>query len=549
MKTKIALIFIVFCLSFAFSSSEENPFSGSNKSLKKSQKTNHIREQYTLPVPDGIKCRGAYSGCDVNQNGLYEIILTSYEGGGTFHVFEITQNNTAVEIWKAPFIGSSNNLAVRDVKVGDLDNNGDYEIIVSVNGLGGVDDDVMGLLIYEYTKATESFDEPYHTIIDTNALNDRIQIEGFDVFDVDRDGKQEILVSNNGSISDFDSVYIISFEGTFDDTATQVMEFSWGKNGNPALGGSALNATHADMDGDGHYEAVFGIWDHAALLIAESTGQNQYQVRKYIHTDETRTDGAPIDNIISYDLDENGRDEIYLTIYGGDNDKSLKGVRCIADFESMTEENSVYMVAPPGQAGGFGIAAADLDKDGNVSLFTSAYGVTVTEHEYIGGDITDTTNYIPSAISGLSIEETFGLSAPDVDLDGDGFPELVITDQGSDDAIGASIVEDLSISGITEPQNLELKDFILYQNYPNPFNPMTKIQFYLPKASDIHLSVYNILGQRIKTLMTGVNYKAGIHEVMWYGEDQFGKKVPSGTYIYQLKAGGYVKSRTMLLIR
>jgi hypothetical protein len=85
--------------------------------------------------------------------------------------------------------------------------------------------------------------------------------------------------------------------------------------------------------------------------------------------------------------------------------------------------------------------------------------------------------------------------------------------------------------------------FELYQNYPNPFNPMTMINYQLSINSDVDLSVYNLLGQRIATLVSE-NQSAGQHSVQW---DASG--FSSGVYYYILKAGEYRDYNKMVLIR
>jgi hypothetical protein len=89
--------------------------------------------------------------------------------------------------------------------------------------------------------------------------------------------------------------------------------------------------------------------------------------------------------------------------------------------------------------------------------------------------------------------------------------------------------------------------YAVSQNYPNPFNPETTIKFQLPNISDIKLEIYNILGQKIITL---VNSKMGIgyHEVVWDGHNSSGEQVSSGVYIYRFKAGNYLKVRKMMLL-
>jgi hypothetical protein len=88
----------------------------------------------------------------------------------------------------------------------------------------------------------------------------------------------------------------------------------------------------------------------------------------------------------------------------------------------------------------------------------------------------------------------------------------------------------------------------LYQNYPNPFNPETTIEYYLPRGLAVKLEIYNILGQRIRTIMSGKKLP-GLYQVQWDGRDDTGREVSSGVYIYRLKSGNFTQSRKMLLLR
>jgi len=92
------------------------------------------------------------------------------------------------------------------------------------------------------------------------------------------------------------------------------------------------------------------------------------------------------------------------------------------------------------------------------------------------------------------------------------------------------------------------KDYALIQNYPNPFNPSTNITYHLPKEEYVEISIFNSLGQRIRTLVSGEK-KAGIYFISWDGHDENGILMSSGIYIYQLKAGDHLLSRKMLLLQ
>ena len=106
----------------------------------------------------------------------------------------------------------------------------------------------------------------------------------------------------------------------------------------------------------------------------------------------------------------------------------------------------------------------------------------------------------------------------------------------------------LLVSTRTEVSTNKPGSLLLRQNFPNPFNPITTIRYNLPKANDVVLTIYNLLGQEIRTV---VNERQGAGEklVVWDGRDQFGNVVSSGIYIYRIQTGGFIKSRKMILVR
>ena len=90
--------------------------------------------------------------------------------------------------------------------------------------------------------------------------------------------------------------------------------------------------------------------------------------------------------------------------------------------------------------------------------------------------------------------------------------------------------------------------FVLNQNWPNPFNPSTNISFTLQMAGIVQLNIYNILGEKIKTLAIGKQSR-GEHTFTWNGKNDSGMSVRSGTYIYQLNVGQLAETKKMLLSR
>jgi len=87
-------------------------------------------------------------------------------------------------------------------------------------------------------------------------------------------------------------------------------------------------------------------------------------------------------------------------------------------------------------------------------------------------------------------------------------------------------------------------EFILHQNYPNPFNPSTTVKYDLPKESQVTLTIYNITGQKIATLVNDVQ-SAGYHEVIWNGANIHGQKVSSGVYFLRMQAGQFIRTISM----
>jgi len=91
-------------------------------------------------------------------------------------------------------------------------------------------------------------------------------------------------------------------------------------------------------------------------------------------------------------------------------------------------------------------------------------------------------------------------------------------------------------------------EFALHENYPNPFNPTTTLRFDLPEVSDITLTIYNMLGQKVRTF-DYQNTSAGYHSVTWDATNDYGDPVGAGVYLYQLRADQFVKTRKMVLLK
>ncbi|MFQ6002547.1 MAG: FlgD immunoglobulin-like domain containing protein [Candidatus Zixiibacteriota bacterium] len=109
------------------------------------------------------------------------------------------------------------------------------------------------------------------------------------------------------------------------------------------------------------------------------------------------------------------------------------------------------------------------------------------------------------------------------------------------DVIAPGIVDNEELPNIPET-------FALMQNHPNPFNPVTKISYDLPADCDVKLTIYNLLGQKVKVLV-GRHQTAGCKHIYWDGKDDWGKEVGSGAYFYRIQAGDFVQTKKMVLVK
>ncbi|MCZ7604419.1 MAG: T9SS type A sorting domain-containing protein [Melioribacteraceae bacterium] len=104
-----------------------------------------------------------------------------------------------------------------------------------------------------------------------------------------------------------------------------------------------------------------------------------------------------------------------------------------------------------------------------------------------------------------------------------------------------------SVTSVEDTEELPLT-YNIDQNYPNPFNPTTTINYSLPEANHVTIKIYDMLGQEVRTLLSQ-EVKAGRHSVEWKGDNNYGSKVSSGTYIYRISAGEYMQAKKMILLK
>ena len=105
------------------------------------------------------------------------------------------------------------------------------------------------------------------------------------------------------------------------------------------------------------------------------------------------------------------------------------------------------------------------------------------------------------------------------------------------------------------PEELSAQDeailpitFAMHQNYPNPFNPVTSVRYDIPITSQVDISIYSLLGQKVKTLTSSI-HQPGFYSTQWNGTNDMGSSVSSGVYICKINAGPYTSINKMILMK
>ncbi|UCD64983.1 MAG: FG-GAP repeat protein [Candidatus Zixiibacteriota bacterium] len=203
-------------------------------------------------------------------------------------------------------------------------------------------------------------------------------------------------------------------------------------------------------------------------------------------------------------------------------------------------------------------AAGDINGDGYGDLLAGGLSMYGTVDVYLGGngsfdeecDMVISRGDLPP----LFLEFVGYSLSPAGDFNGDGYNDFVFACENF--AFGAPgdvfVVQggDYLPTDVTEPPERLLPEaFHLGQNYPNPFNAGTRIEFSLTREDTVTLTVFNILGQRVATLIDGRKCSAGHHVVEWDGRFSDDNYAPSGVYFYKLTTSSHGETRKMVLVK
>jgi len=191
---------------------------------------------------------------------------------------------------------------------------------------------------------------------------------------------------------------------------------------------------------------------------------------------------------------------------------------------------------------------SSADPDGDAVMYRAKFGHIV----YSGETLLDTVKH-DSTMAETSIVvfyEDFNEDLVDLGGDNSVLKWNVAAIAGSDTVLSDNGPRFVLVDGTSLSVDEEFipTEFALHQNYPNPFNPVTTLNYGLPEQSMVVMTVYDLMGREVTTLVNQVQ-KAGYHTIRWNGTDQSGQVVSAGLYIYQITAGDYSVARKMILLK
>jgi hypothetical protein len=133
-------------------------------------------------------------------------------------------------------------------------------------------------------------------------------------------------------------------------------------------------------------------------------------------------------------------------------------------------------------------------------------------------------------------------------LDDDGYGRTKIPRSGTETAIYGGCFFTSEVREVGHSEESRPSAFSLSQNYPNPFNPVTNFEFSLSRSAHVKIDIFNVLGQKVKTLVNE-QMNPGVYLLDWNGTDDDDNQVSSGVYFYRMQAGDFSEMKKMVLLK
>lgn len=289
--------------------------------------------------------------------------------------------------------------------------------------------------------------------------------------------------------------------------------------------GSYSSPVFVDLDNDGDQDIVSGALDGMVYCyINNGTGFTQ-NTTMFAGIDVGWMSApafADIDNDGDKDMIVGAEDAPVLQFY-----KNEGGNVFVLDNTFITGVTSVWDGQP---------AFVDLDRDGDFDLIIGGINGRLLYYQNAGTLVSPSWVRNDAMLAEISVRQD---AAPGfADFDGDGKADVILGEYNGNFSFYKN---QLPTSAADQREIPEA--FVLHPNYPNPFNPSTKIQFAIPTAEIVELKVFDMLGKEVATLVHGRR------EAGYYTERFDAAGLASGVYLYRLKAGSFVRTMKMVVVR
>ncbi len=509
-----------------------------------------IADSAQYPLPDQINhIKNVRANADMDRDGLAEFMMPIFwiDGDGvnrrSIYVFESTgADDSYAVVWSYDFPGVADQFTTVDVS--DLDGDGIEEILAVNVRVEGDNDEGPNLYVFENQGDNDWGTEPTVTWDLGNTTRDVIRVAK--AADLDGDGKQEVVMASFRS----QPAIVVASVSDFD-LPVWTTEFV-----NNEIGGSSPDVAAiaiGDLDGDGTPEAMMPDGATDQFVVIEANGADSYDQILVPMPVAGKT--VSVHGVDTWDANGDGRDEGFFA--------NLQGAVWIIstdDVSTMTSAN-IIQIADTGEQW-LEASTGNLSGRGTDFVIAGSNASSAWNYQYTGGpggDVSDPGNY--AAVQVVAVGDfagqvpgglrVYGLDLAD-DMDGDGLGEIIFTrgsSRGGLDAPAVFVME-LNDSFIAVSlEDIEMPEgFALLQNYPNPFNPETTIQYVLGESGQVTLGIYNVLGQLVRTLVSGPQTPQA-YAVSWDGTDASGVAVASGMYLYRLDFGDRTQVQTMMLLK
>src|SRR5574341_1330080 len=530
-------------------------------------------------LPTGLEGAWAFSFADIDHDADFDLFighnntgkLTFFENTGTPSQASFLLKDGVVdfikpEYWSMPVLA-------------DIDHDRDFDLFIGVNRLGfftggGIrffrnvgnpSEPVFQLERNDFIARLVSEPDPYHAFADIDGdeflelfvSNHKGNInyyrdDGSTPSEDYRSAAGELISLDGGSdssptLADIDSdgdLDLFKVEAVY--SLARHMEFfeNEGDPANPRFAlksiplpnfvGNALYLTAAsfgDYDSDGDADFVLGELT-GRVVLSLNIGSNAAP-RFVIDSILTVLGSATLPAFVDIDADDD------LDLFVGTGAGQLYFYRNTGDasrYDFRVESDNYLSVSIARPAPFF----IDVDKDSDFDLLLGNGDGTI--HFYRNTGSPQQPDFLLESDKYASIDVGSNSTVCAGDIDNDGDPDLFTGNLGG----GISFYRNDSVSSsVPEPEILPDR-YELRQNYPNPFNALTYLQYELPKASLIQLTIFNLSGQQVINLVDNVQ-EAGVYRIKWNGKDRFGQDVPSGVYFYQLQSGATVQTKKLVV--